>query len=299
MDGFINVLKPPGMTSSDAVLFVRRLLPRKTAVGHGGTLDPDAAGVLPVCVGRATRLFDYIIDKTKVYIGELCLGTTTDTADAAGKVLETRPVRASADDVKRVLPEFTGAIWQVPPMYSALKRDGRPLYELARRGETLDIPAREVMVHGIAYLRETAPGRHLLSIECGKGVYIRSLMRDIGERLGDGGHMSFLLRARAGAFTVNDAYTLDELKAMDDLTPALRPMDALLDGYARVDVRPEYEGKVRAGVPLRPEWTEGYPSGEGLFRVYLNGVFAGMGEKTKTGEIRFRAMLLPPTNETK
>ena len=130
MDGFINVLKPPGMTSSDAVLFVRRLLPRKTAVGHGGTLDPDAAGVLPVCVGRATRLFDYIIDKTKVYIGELCLGVTTDTADASGKVLETRPVRASADDVKHVLPEFTGHIWQVPPMYSALKRDGRPLYEL-------------------------------------------------------------------------------------------------------------------------------------------------------------------------
>lgn len=219
MDGFINVLKPPGMTSSDAVLFVRRLLPRKTAVGHGGTLDPDAAGVLPVCVGRATRLFDYIIDKTKVYIGELCLGVTTDTADASGKVLETRPVRASADDVKHVLPEFTGHIWQVPPMYSALKRDGRPLYELARRGETLDIPAREVVVHGVEYLCETAPGRHLLAIECGKGVYIRSLMRDIGERLGDGGHMSFLLRARAGAFTVNDAYTLDELKAMGDLTP--------------------------------------------------------------------------------
>ena len=189
MDGFINVLKPPGMTSSDAVLFVRRLLPRKTAVGHGGTLDPDATGVLPVCVGRATRLFDYIIDKTKVYIGELCLGTTTDTADASGKVLETRPVRATADDVKRVLPEFTGHIWQVPPMYSALKREGRPLYELARRGETLEIPAREVVVHGLEYLCETAPGRHLLSIECGKGVYIRSLMRDIGERLGDGGHM--------------------------------------------------------------------------------------------------------------
>ena len=298
MDGFINVLKPPGMTSSDAVLFVRRLLPRKTAVGHGGTLDPDAAGVLPVCVGRATRLFDYIIDKTKVYIGELCLGVTTDTADASGKVLETRPVRASADDVKRVLPEFTGHIWQVPPMYSALKRDGRPLYELARRGETLDIPAREVVVHGVEYLCETAPGRHLLAIECGKGVYIRSLMRDIGERLGDGGHMSFLLRARAGAFTVNDAYTLDELKAMGDLTPALRPMDALLGGYIRVDVRGQYEAKVRAGVPLRPEWTENCPDADGFFRVYVNGVFAGMGEKTETGEIRFRAMLLPPINET-
>ena len=155
MDGFINVLKPPGMTSSDAVLFVRRLLPRKTAVGHGGTLDPDAAGVLPVCVGRATRLFDYIIDKTKVYIGELCLGVTTDTADASGKVLETRSVRASADDVKHVLPEFTGHIWQVPPMYSALKRDGRPLYELARRGETLDIPAFAAIANEICRRKET------------------------------------------------------------------------------------------------------------------------------------------------
>ena len=125
MDGFINILKPPGMTSSDAVLAVRRLLPRKTAVGHGGTLDPDAAGVLPVCVGKATRLFDYIIDKKKVYVGELCLGASTDTCDASGKVIETSDAYPCAEDVKNALSHFVGDIMQTPPVYSALKRGGK------------------------------------------------------------------------------------------------------------------------------------------------------------------------------
>ena len=293
MDGFINLLKPPGITSSDAVLFVRKRLPRKTAVGHGGTLDPDAAGVLPVCVGRATRLFDYIIDKQKTYIGEICLGSVTDTCDASGKVLETRPVRGGEKEIRAVLPEFTGAILQTPPMYSALKVNGKKLYELARKGEELDLPAREVQVYGIEYRGQTGENRHLLEITCGKGTYIRSLMRDIGEKLGCGGHMSFLLRSKAGAFDVNNAHTLEELDALDDLSSVLEPMDALLGAYPRVDVLPEFRRRVTDGIPVKPEWlTAPAPDTNQPLRIYVKNEFAGMGAINEEGNIAFRAMLL-------
>ena len=172
MDGFINLLKPPGMTSSDAVMAVRRLLPRKTAVGHGGTLDPDAAGVLPICVGKATRLFDYIIDKDKVYIGELWLGVRTDTLDASGRVLETSDTNADSAQLECCLKQFTGEILQVPPMYSALKKGGEPLYKLARKGEDVALEARSVRIHSIEILHKTASDRYLMRIVCGKGVYI-------------------------------------------------------------------------------------------------------------------------------
>ena len=281
------------MTSSDAVLFVRKLLPRKTAVGHGGTLDPDAAGVLPVCVGRATRLFDYIIDKQKTYIGELCLGIETDTCDASGVVTRVSEVHATVEDVEKVLPEFTGRIMQTPPMYSALKMDGKKLYELARKGETVDIPAREVVIHSLKMRRQTWENRYLIEIVCGKGTYIRSLMRDIGERLGCGGHMSFLLREQAGAFHANDALTLDELKALTDISEALHPMDELLDAYPRVCVKAEYRKRVLDGLPVKQAWlTEPMPFTETPIRVYVEEEFAGMGTMREDGSIAFRAMLL-------
>lgn len=281
------------MTSSDAVLFVRRLLPRKTAVGHGGTLDPDAAGVLPVCVGKATRLFDYIVDKQKTYIGELALGTVTDTCDASGKILETRPVRADEADVEAALRPFIGRILQVPPMYSALKMDGKKLYQLARKGETVDIPAREVTIDDIRLLAKTGENRYLLEILCGKGTYIRSLMRDIGEALGCGGHMSFLLRARAGAFDADDAWTPDELKGLTDISKALLPMDCLLGAYPRADVRGEYRKRVLDGMPVKPEWlkTPISPTDAPL-RMYVDEEFAGMARMRENGEIAFAAMLL-------
>lgn len=287
------MLKPPGMTSSDAVLFIKKRLPRKTAVGHGGTLDPDAAGVLPICVGRATRLFDYIIDKQKTYIGEICLGTVTDTCDASGKVLETRPVFAGEAEIRAALKEFTGTILQTPPMYSALKVNGKKLYELARKGENLELPPRKVQVYNIEYLCQTGKNRHLLEITCGKGTYIRSLMRDIGERLSCGGHMSFLLRAKAGAFDVNGARTLEELNALGDLSSVIEPMDALLGAYPRADVSTEFRRRVTDGVPVKPEWLLTPVSQSGLpFRVYVGDEFAGMGEMNEEGNIAFRAMLL-------
>lgn len=209
MDGFINLLKPPGMTSSDAVMAVRRLLPRKTAVGHGGTLDPDAAGVLPICVGKATRLFDYIIDKDKTYIGELLLGVSTDTLDASGRITAKREANVDSSQLEDCLKQFTGEIMQVPPMYSALKVGGEPLYKLARKGEDRMLNARKVRIRSLEILRRTASDRFLLRIVCGKGVYIRSLMRDIGDALGCGGCMSFLIRAQAGVLSIDESLTLD------------------------------------------------------------------------------------------
>lgn len=281
------------MTSSDAVLFVRRLLPRKTAVGHGGTLDPDAAGVLPVCVGKATRLFDYIVDKQKTYIGELALGIVTDTCDASGKILEKRPVTAGEADVAAALKPFIGRILQIPPMYSALKMDGKKLYQLARKGETVDIPAREVAIDEIRLLGNTGENRYLLEIRCGKGTYIRSLMRDIGKALGCGGHMSFLLRERAGAFSADGAWTPEELYTLSDISEALNPMDCLLGAYPRADIRGEYRRRVLDGMPVKPDWlVSENPSTDEPIRLYVDGEFAGMGRMKENGEIAFSAMLL-------
>lgn len=293
MDGFVNLLKPPGMTSSDGVLFVRRLLPRKTPVGHGGTLDPDAAGVLPVCVGRATRLFDYIIDKKKTYVGEVCFGAATDTCDATGKPVAVSDKIPDAEAVKGVLNAFTGDIMQVPPMFSALKRDGKKLYELARKGESIALEARKVHIFGLEYVVQTAYNRHLIRIHCGKGVYIRSLMRDIGEALGTKAHMSFLIRESAGAFHVDNAFTPDEIARPGAIESAVYPMDYLLQAYPRVDVKGEFRKKVLCGVPVEPEWLENVPENtDSPYRVYVENDFAGMGEMRSGGEIAFRAMLL-------
>ncbi len=289
MDGFINFLKPPGMTSSDCVLFVRRLLPKKTPVGHGGTLDPDAAGVLPICVGRATRLFDYIIDKQKTYIGELSLGEATDTCDSSGKVIEKSRVSVAAADVRAALGEFTGDIMQAPPAYSAIKRGGTPLYALARRGETVETELRRVRVYGLEYMSQTAENRHLLRITCGKGVYIRSLMRDIGERLGCPAHMSFLLRSCAGAFDIADSFSPDELSNIDNIESALKPLDFPLGAYPRIDLTETRRPSVLAGAPFRPE----QPT-DAVSRVYVAGDFAGMCEPTHDGLCKFRCMLLRP-----
>ena len=294
MDGFLNILKPPGMSSGDVVFQVRRLLPRGTRVGHGGTLDPDAAGVLPVCVGRAARLFDYIIDKQKTYIAELRLGIVTDTQDASGRVLEMRDASSiTEDDVRAVLPRFTGTILQTPPMYSALKRDGQKLYDLARKGESIELEPRPVTIYNIEYIGRHDETAHLLRVTCGKGTYIRTLCHDIGAALGVGGHMAFLLRSAAGCFDVQSATTIEELKeaaAEERLEELLYPLDAPLEHIRAVRLGDSYAKSVVNGVPVRVPG-EHFEKDE-IVRVYLNEVFAGMGQADADGTIRFKAMLL-------
>ena len=290
MDGFLNLLKPPGMSSGDMVFQARRLLPRGTRVGHGGTLDPDAAGVLPVCVGRAARLFDYIIDKQKTYIAELRLGIVTDTQDASGAVLERRDASfVTKDDVRAALPRFTGTISQIPPMYSALKRGGQKLCDLARKGESVDLEPRPVTIHSIDYIERRGDTAHLLRVVCGKGTYIRTLCHDIGAALGVGGHMAFLLRSAAGCFDVQSASTLEEMKAAAEenrLETLLYPLDAPLEHIRAVRLDDMWTKSAINGVPVRAPGEALRP--DEIVRVYLKDAFVGIGQADETGLIRFK-----------
>jgi tRNA pseudouridine55 synthase len=291
MDGFINLLKPPGMTSSDAVVKVRKLLPRGTKVGHGGTLDPDAAGVLPVCVGRGTRLFDYLIDKTKVYVAEAHLGIETDTQDAAGAVVARACVQASETEIRAAMARLTGDILQTPPMYSAIKRDGRRMYDLARKGETIQLEPRPAKVDAFEYLKATGPDRFLVSIACGKGVYVRTLIHDLGAMLGCGAHMAFLLRVQAGTFNIQDSLTLEELRS--DAEGALIAMDAPLCHLPEAHVSPACAKWLLNGNPVSfCDLDRVPPSGEPV-RVYLNGAFVAIG-RAEDGWLRLKTMLSGP-----
>ena len=294
MDGFLVLNKPLGKTSSDCVVFVRKRLPRGTAIGHGGTLDPMASGVLPVCVGAATRLFDYIIDKQKTYVAELQLGVVTDTQDATGAVVETRSVNVTEADVRAALPRFIGDIWQRPPMYSAIKRGGKRLYELARRGESVEVAPRACRVDDVRLTASLGNGRYRLEVDCGKGVYIRTLCHDIGAYLGCGGHMATLARTRAGVFTLENALTLEEVDALgaEGLEARLLPMDAAIAHLSAVRVEARHRAAVRNGMPLRPEWLDAPAPQTEAVRVYVGGEFAGIGAPREDGSVRFRAMLL-------
>ena len=174
MNGFLIANKPTGTTSSNVVVFVRKRLPKGTAIGHGGTLDPEASGVLPLCIGKATRLFDYIIDKKKTYVAEIQLGQVTDTQDATGKVIEEREVNVSADDLIAVLPQFVGEIEQIPPMYSAIKVNGKRLYDMARKGITVERKPRRITIYALDIEKVELP-LVTMRICCSKGTYIRTL----------------------------------------------------------------------------------------------------------------------------
>ena len=301
MNGFLIVNKPTGRTSSDVVVFVRKRLPRGTTVGHGGTLDPEASGVLPVCVGSAARLFDYIIDKQKTYVARLRLGVETDTQDATGRVVGTRPVTAGEAEVRAVVSRFVGEIEQIPPMYSALKRDGKRLYKLARKGETVALEPRRCRVDGIEYLGCEGGDTHLLQIRCGKGVYIRTLCHDIGRALGCGGHMLTLERTAAGIFRIEDALTLDAIDALareDALETALIPLDAPLKHLPAVRVGERSRHAVINGNPLKAQWLDAPAPQVDAVRVYLEDAFAGIGQPLPDGGVRFRAMLYQPETIT-
>ena len=211
MDGFLNLLKPPGMTSHDVVKKIRKLVPA-VKVGHGGTLDPDAAGVLPILLGKATRLSSYILELSKLYRAELQLGITTDTEDSSGTITERKDVPVlSVSDIEKVFKLFQGEIQQIPPMYSAVKQKGKKLYQYAREGKNVERSPRKVMIYSLKMIEFYPPSRILFEVECSKGTYVRTLCSQLGDFVGCGGHMSFLLRKRVGVFSIQDAHTMDEL----------------------------------------------------------------------------------------
>lgn len=213
MDGLINVLKPPGMTSADVVGWLRKTLKTKK-IGHTGTLDPGVVGVLPICVGKGTRLAEYITGQGKTYLAEVTFGIATDTQDSFGqRIFEQKP-QLQRTEVEEALRKFAGNVSQIPPMYSAVRKEGRHLYEYARQGFSVEREAREVTISKIELKKwydEEFP-RALLHIECSKGTYIRTLCHDLGEALGCGAYMSFLLRVRSGPFEILSSWTLEEIE---------------------------------------------------------------------------------------
>ena len=267
MNGILNILKPPGMTSHDMVSAVRRLTGvRRT--GHTGTLDPGAAGVLPICVGQATRVSEYVLEMDKTYRAEVTLGTATDTEDVAGIITSEKPLPVINEEVIRaVMASFVGKRRQVPPMYSAVRINGEKLYEKARRGETVKRDARPITIYHMNFLR--FEGRTILfDVSCSRGTYIRTICRELAEALGTVGHMSFLLRTQVGPFSLAHTYTLDELNKFSQegrLAQALLPLDFALTLLAEVHVSAVDVGLLQNGVAIA--WPDTQAEGTKI-RVY-------------------------------
>ena len=236
-NGVINIYKEKGFTSHDVVAKMRGILKQKK-IGHTGTLDPDAVGVLPVCLGSATKLCDMLTDRDKEYVAVLKLGVETDTQDTTGAIVKECAVMAEEEQVKEAIASFVGDYAQVPPMYSALKVDGKKLYELARQGKEVERKARPVTIYEIEILDMELP-EVTIRVACSKGTYIRTLCHDIGRKLGCGGAMASLKRTKAGAFLLNTAITLSELEKIRDeekVESVLIPVDAMFDDLAAVHV---------------------------------------------------------------
>ncbi len=268
MNGVLNILKPTGMTSFDVVAYLRSLT-RIKKIGHTGTLDPGAAGVLPVCIGSATKAIEYLMENDKIYRAELSLGISTDTQDSSGKVIKSTSFDFSIDELKSALKSFEGRISQVPPMYSAVKVKGKRLYELAREGKEIERQPRQVEVYSIGIVdnsdlknrlycnkdegRISQESRVLIDIHCSKGTYIRTICHDIGETLGCGGHMSFLLRLKAGQFHISSAITLEEAAAYHKegiLESKLIKPEQLFNHFKQVKLNSFDQGKFQNGVNI-------------------------------------------------
>lgn len=247
--GVINIHKEKGFTSHDVVAKLRGIVGQKK-IGHTGTLDPDATGVLPVCFGKATKLCDMLTDKDKTYETVLLLGKTTDTQDISGTVLSEKSCDGIDNDaVTRCIGEFVGEYLQIPPMYSALKVNGKKLYELAREGIEIERKARPVVIHEIR-IKEIALPRVRMEVSCSKGTYIRTLCHDIGEKLGCGGCMEELVRTKVSRFTLEDSYTLEEVRQKKEdgtLSEILIPIDAMFGQYQSVTLKSQYESLVCNG----------------------------------------------------
>lgn len=258
--GVILLDKPLGLSSNQALQKVKWLL-RAEKAGHTGTLDPLATGVLPLCFGAATKFSQQHLNADKVYETTVRLGRKTTTADAEGELIAERPVTCTLGQVVEALDRFMGPIRQVPPMHSALKKDGKALYEYAREGETVEREARDVVIHDLEMLDVQLQGDHpflRLRVACSKGTYIRTLGEDIGEALGCGGHLTALRRVQTGPFTAAQCITLEQLEAMEegDRLAALQPVDCLLQDYTAVTLDADHAGRFLSGMRRRGPWPD-------------------------------------------
>ncbi|MGM9641529.1 MAG: tRNA pseudouridine(55) synthase TruB [Faecousia sp.] len=272
--GIIIIDKPQNWTSQDVAARLRRVFGTKR-IGHGGTLDPMATGVLPVFVGRATRAVEFFENAQKEYIATLRLGLLTDTEDTTGTVLETRPVNVTRADVEAMLPRFLGKQTQIPPMYSAVKINGKKLYELARQGKTVERQPRPIEIFELELL-DLRQGELDLRVACSKGTYIRTLCKDMGLALGCGGCMAALRRSRAGAYTLDQAVPLDTLLSMaergEDVEKLLLPIDSVFLDHPPVRLTPRQAKACRNGAKFS------IPLSDGVYRLYEWVEFLALGK---------------------
>lgn len=279
-NGIINIHKEAGFTSHDVVAKMRGIL-RQKKIGHTGTLDPEATGVLPVCLGSGTKLCDMLTDRDKEYVAELLLGISTDTQDMTGHILRECPVEADEGKVRDAVLGFLGEYDQIPPMYSALKVDGKKLYELARAGREVERRARRVFIRELEILDLSLPVVRM-RVVCSKGTYIRTLCSDIGEKLGCGGAMQSLVRTRVGRFGLEDAVTLTELETLRDagrIGEVLTPVDRLFEDCPMLHVQEQFGRLLKNGNAIRPGQTredERYASGQQVRFYQEDGTFSGI-----------------------
>ncbi|MBR5155457.1 MAG: tRNA pseudouridine(55) synthase TruB [Clostridia bacterium] len=266
MNGIINVCKPLGITSHDVVYKLRKILGIKK-IGHTGTLDPDASGVLPMCIGKGTKLAELLTGADKQYLAEMTLGAITDTQDASGEVVESFEVNVSEDEITRAIKSFVGEIEQIPPMYSAIKIDGKKLYELAREGKTVERKPRRVVIKNLEIKNIDLDKKSItMLVDCTKGTYIRTLCEDIGKKLGCGGYMSALTRTQSGRFSIENAYDLDKIAQMTEIGDFefLVPVEDAMPEYEKVILAERNAKKVRNGIKVS---VQGLTLGE-TYRVF-------------------------------
>lgn len=272
MFGILNVYKPKGMTSHDVVSFVRRTLHMKR-IGHTGTLDPMAEGVLPILIGKATKLSDIIMADEKHYIARVRLGIVTDTDDVSGVTLETKEVSVNEKEILKAVASFVGETQQIPPMYSAIKVNGQKLYQLARKGASVERKPRKIHIFS-AEVSNFDGMSFDLSVHCSKGTYIRALCRDIGEKLGTGATMESLVRTKSGMFSLENAHTLENIERASENGEAealFILVDDVLSDITALSVSDEVATKIKNGIRLRPAQLQLSTSCEGdRFRIYNN-----------------------------
>lgn len=279
MKGFINIIKPEKMSSAYAVSIVKKRL--KLPCGHMGTLDPMASGVLPIGIHKSSRLFDYLLDKTKTYIAEFEFGYITDTLDVTGSVIERTKILPTKEQITSVLDTFVGEIDQIPPKYSAKCIDGKRGYQLARQGVDFTLQPKKVNVLSLKMLEQTGENKYLFEIKCKGGTYIRSLARDIGYAVNSLAVMTKLLRSKSGFFTLENGVTIEQFMQTEDIESLLIPADSVID-FPIIKLTDKQAFKVGNGV------YEDLGYKDGLYRVYHKGEFWGVG-KSEQGLLRIKA----------
>ncbi|MCL2397151.1 MAG: tRNA pseudouridine(55) synthase TruB [Defluviitaleaceae bacterium] len=294
MNGIVNIHKEKGYTSHDVVNIVRRIT--KCKAGHTGTLDPNATGVLPVCLGRATKIADYIMADDKEYVAQVIFGAATDTQDTTGEIVDRKPVDVDMHKVYNVLPQFVGQITQIPPMYSAIKVDGKKLYEYARQGTEIERKARHITIHAIEVLAEHLPESIRIRVACSKGTYIRTLCTDLGAALGTAAHMGELVRTKSGGFCLENSITLaqlEELTVAGQLQQNVISIESALAHFPKINISSHADKWLKNGnkIPVGFVSCDKLQDGVEYLAFDASGSLAGIYVATGDGHIKPKVVL--------